>query len=243
MKHLLFFMPIFIIFSACKKESSCNDGILNGDETQIDCGGDCLPCGDCFDGIQNGVETGVDCGGNCSQCPSCDDNIQNGDETGIDCGGSCGYCIGDTGPGNGVIFYDRGPDASGWRYLEAAPSDQAEAVTWGHNTNFVGNTSTAIGSGKENCISVLDQGILIGSAIHLCAVLDIGGESDWFLPSKEELLLMYDNKSAIGQFTTGAYWSSSEVTALDAWLVEFSNRDTYDEFKTREIRVRAIRRF
>lgn len=51
----------------------------------------------CDDGIQNGDETGVDCGGSCEPCqgdpePTCDDGIQNGDETGVDCGGSCEPC-------------------------------------------------------------------------------------------------------------------------------------------------------
>ncbi len=49
----------------------------------------------CNDGIQNGDETGIDCGGSCEPCqvdPTCNDGIQNGDETGIDCGGSCEPC-------------------------------------------------------------------------------------------------------------------------------------------------------
>ncbi|MCR9102804.1 MAG: T9SS type A sorting domain-containing protein, partial [bacterium] len=50
----------------------------------------------CDDGIQNGDETGVDCGGSCEPCvtpPTCDDGIQNGDEEGVDCGGSsCAPC-------------------------------------------------------------------------------------------------------------------------------------------------------
>ncbi len=51
----------------------------------------------CNDGIQNGDETGVDCGGSsCDPCtvePTCTDGIQNGDETGVDCGGSsCDPC-------------------------------------------------------------------------------------------------------------------------------------------------------
>ena len=59
------------------------------------CGG--APTPTCTDGIQNGDETGVDCGGSsCSPCtvaPTCTDGIQNGDETGIDCGGSsCAPC-------------------------------------------------------------------------------------------------------------------------------------------------------
>ncbi len=48
----------------------------------------------CDDGIQNGDETGVDCGGSCPPCttPTCDDGMQNGDEIGVDCGGSCPPC-------------------------------------------------------------------------------------------------------------------------------------------------------
>jgi gliding motility-associated-like protein len=48
---------------------TCDDGIQNGNEDGIDCGGpDCEPCDDCFDGIQNGDEEGVDCGGSCTPC-------------------------------------------------------------------------------------------------------------------------------------------------------------------------------
>lgn len=52
----------------------------------------------CSDGIQNGDEAGIDCGGSCPNtcggAPSCTDGIQNGDETGVDCGGSCPPCSG-----------------------------------------------------------------------------------------------------------------------------------------------------
>lgn len=54
----------------------------------------------CSDGIQNGSETGVDCGGSCAACPvvppapTCSDGIQNGDEMGVDTGGSCDAGIG-----------------------------------------------------------------------------------------------------------------------------------------------------
>ena len=64
------------LFSACKKddptpEETCSDGILNQDETDIDCGGVCTACAvlpTCTDGIKNGNETGVDCGGDCDPC-------------------------------------------------------------------------------------------------------------------------------------------------------------------------------
>jgi hypothetical protein len=52
---------------------TCTDGVMNGSETGVDCGGpDCAPClPTCSDGEMNGSETGVDCGGpDCGACPS-----------------------------------------------------------------------------------------------------------------------------------------------------------------------------
>jgi hypothetical protein len=78
--------------------ATCTDGIRNGTETGVDCGGSCAPCPTtptCTDGIRNGTETGVDCGGSCAPCPTtptCSDGIRNGTETGVDCGGSCAPC-------------------------------------------------------------------------------------------------------------------------------------------------------
>ncbi|MEX1189864.1 MAG: fibrobacter succinogenes major paralogous domain-containing protein [Bacteroidia bacterium] len=105
MKHLIRSLSIIavvaLMLNGCKKkdDASCIDGIKNGTETAVDCGGpDCNPCSSsesCSDGIQNGNETGVDCGGSCAPCtvaPSCTDGIQNGNETGVDCGGSCPPC-------------------------------------------------------------------------------------------------------------------------------------------------------
>jgi len=64
--------------------ATCDDGIQNGDETGIDCGGtNCLtdcPPPTCGDGRQNGQETGIDCGApGCPDCPTptCNDGIRN----------------------------------------------------------------------------------------------------------------------------------------------------------------------
>ncbi len=74
--------------------TSCSDGVQNGLETGVDCGGpNCPACPTCTDGIKNGLETSVDCGGpTCPACPTCTDGIQNGNETGVDCGGACAAC-------------------------------------------------------------------------------------------------------------------------------------------------------
>ena len=95
---------------------TCNDGVQNGDETEVDCGGsNCEPCASCNDGFQNNGETDVDCGGpNCPACETCEDGIQNGDETGVDCGGSdCEPC--DEGDDNIVFAHYFESSWDGWQ--------------------------------------------------------------------------------------------------------------------------------
>ena len=80
-------------------DPTCDDGVQNGDEEGVDCGGACDACEvepTCDDGVENGDEEGVDCGGSCDPCeggPTCDDAEQNGDESDVDCGGgTCDAC-------------------------------------------------------------------------------------------------------------------------------------------------------
>lgn len=80
-----------LFFNSCDKD---DDTAVVPDATTGTGGGSTATC---TDGVQNGDETGVDCGGSCTSCggtPNCSDGIQNGDETGIDCGGSCTACGG-----------------------------------------------------------------------------------------------------------------------------------------------------
>jgi hypothetical protein len=81
---------------ACRKgecqPAACDDGVLNQDETDLDCGGSC-PSG-CDDGLR--CKLGGDCvSGVCPKAtlrcavPACDDGVRNGKEPSKDCGGDC----------------------------------------------------------------------------------------------------------------------------------------------------------
>ena len=128
---------------------TCNDGIQNGDETGVDCGGSSCPaCPTCNDGIQNGNETGVDCGGDCAACPTCNDGIQNGDETGVDCGGSCAPC--DNGGGCTYVTIDDWNFEGGWGIWNDGGSDcrrSSRDAAYAYSPNFSvrlrDNTSTS----------------------------------------------------------------------------------------------------
>ncbi len=64
----IFFLFLLILTAYSCERPRCNDGIMNGDETEIDCGGICDPCYTCDDGIRNQGEIGIDCGGPCNPC-------------------------------------------------------------------------------------------------------------------------------------------------------------------------------
>jgi hypothetical protein len=78
--------------SACV---SCTDGVRNGSETGVDCGGGTCPA--CPTGqtcsVNSDCQTGICIGGVCKD-PSCTDGLRNGGETDVDCGGgTCPTCV------------------------------------------------------------------------------------------------------------------------------------------------------
>ena len=156
------------------------------------------------------------------------------------------YVLLDIGPAGGYIFYDKGGYSDGWRYLEAAPSDQSTSAEWGcDEISISGADGTAVGTGEQNTIDIEAGCTIPGTAADLCANLSLGGYSDWFLPSKDELNLMYENLKVFGvsDFVDSFYWSSSEFNAYFAWAQYFGSglQFNYDKYYT--LRVRAVRAF
>ena len=75
------------------------------------------------------------------------------------------------------------------------------------------------------------------------------GSSDWYLPSRYELIEMYHtignggSEGNIGGFQNNYYWSSSEGFNYNAWFVLFFNGYSYYGYKSGAARVRVIRSF
>ena len=161
------------------------------------------------------------------------------------------------------MFYDKGFYSDGWRYLEAAPSDIGGFVfeyyrSDKENNNVVG-TATAIGSGRYNTENLkkhmdMDGKAYSGSsgegvkeyAARKCLDYEYRGYDDWYLPSKDELNLMYENlhRNGLGSFADYSYyWSSSEDNAFNAWTQYFD--DGMQDYNSRfsVFRVRPVRAF
>jgi len=103
-------------------------------------------------------------------------------------------------------------DAAVQHGLIVATVDQSAAIV-AKQSAAVG-TSTAIGAGSANTDAIIAQnGSGSTYAADLARAYDGGGYSDWYLPSKDELLMLHNNRPLIGSvFSTGFYWTSSEVT-------------------------------
>jgi uncharacterized protein YjdB len=151
--------------------------------------------------------------------------------------------------GGGKIAYILQPGNPGYIAGEthgiiAAPSDQSTAIQWGcySLTTMVGGTSTALGTGAANT-AIVSSACGAGTAARLCGDLVLNGYSDWYLPSFDELQKLYINRSSIGGFTTGSYWSSSEGSANFAWYVGFNSGGTGSVNKSGTYYVRAVRAF
>ena len=70
----------------------CSDRVRDGDETDVDCGGSCKPCGaSAACALDADCDSSACVAGAC-QPPSCSDGIRDGFELSIDCGGGCGGC-------------------------------------------------------------------------------------------------------------------------------------------------------
>jgi uncharacterized repeat protein (TIGR02543 family) len=156
-----------------------------------------------------------------------------------------GSAIGKVGPAGGFVFHDKGSVSNGWRYLEAAPVNQASSVWSNVNAAAMGGAGTAIGTGAFNSILTMKQAGHASSAAQVCDAYSTTYDSivydDWFLPSKDEVNAAHSNLSAT-DFDIGAYWSSSETAATSAYCPSQAS-PAHNTLKEYAYPVRAVRAF
>jgi hypothetical protein len=172
--------------------------------------------------------------------------------------GSTTYSVGDFAQG-GIVFW---VDETGQHGLVAAKEDQSTGVRWYAGT--YGNTQAKGDgpfSGEANTSIIIAAQVAIGDdgstyAARKCNELQVteGGKTygDWYLPSKEELNLMYQNKATIDAtagvnggsgFASAYYWSSTEDNNNYAWGQYFGNGFQSSNTKNFTFCVRAVRAF
>jgi hypothetical protein len=168
------------------------------------------------------------------------------------------YSVGDFAQG-GIVFW---VDETGQNGLVCAKEDQSTGVRWYAGT--YGNTQAKGDgpfAGEANTAVIIATQVAIGDdnvtyAARICNELQIteAGKTygDWYLPSKEELDLMYQNNATINAtatanggsaFADADYWSSTENDNINAWFQFFATGGQYSSFKYVALNVRAVRAF
>jgi hypothetical protein len=156
--------------------------------------------------------------------------------------------VGDMRDGGVVFWVDPSDNTKG---LVCALEDQSASIQWFNGSDVTTNAKgTAIGTGAANTTAIITA---LGEtatdyAAGLARAHTGGGYDDWFLPSKDELNQMYNNKATL-QAATGfspfgtQYWCSTELTNNLAWGQDFGDgtQHFYNEHDT--LKVRAVRSF
>jgi hypothetical protein len=144
--------------------------------------------------------------------------------------------------GGGIIFFI---DNTGQHGLIAAATDQGTGIRWNNGKNVITNaTGIKVGTGKANTNKIVNvQGKTGTYAALVCYQHAHNGFSDWYLPSKNELNLLFQQRNVVGGFSATNYWSSSETSQGKAWDQEFGGGFQFKDSKSFTLNVRAIRSF
>lgn len=153
---------------------------------------------------------------------------------------------------DGYIFYLNTDDGTG---MVSGMEDLVPDAEWGcfetdilDISNVPGDPENPevspgarVGDGPANTTGIISGCNQAEIAALICRNLG----TDWFLPSRGELNLMYLrlNEKGFGDFVNTWYWSSTESGVFFAWKQNFWNGNQDVDFKDFEFYVRPVRSF
>ena len=145
-------------------------------------------------------------------------------------------------------------------------TDLGDSVAiWGSSAIDIPNSESAW-NGQANTAAIILAGGLLSEAAGVCDTSTSGGQTDWYLPSIQELEMIYDNLHVINKVLTTVgslaeliysnepvrsyYWSSTEYSHDWALTLDFWSHsvDVTSKYGTQWAlfggeRVRGIRAF
>ncbi len=157
--------------------------------------------------------------------------------------------------GGGIIF-DLWKDAQGIEHgLVVDLVDVSSGHVWSNVLNIsIGSGARSNWDGRSNSLGIISQNGHSSSAAALCLNSNNGGQNDWYLPSVQEMNVLWKNYYRVSRTleqTTGAetlkyedYWCSNEENQFIAWTFYFGE-GTAGAYDTKDVlrKVRAIRAF
>lgn len=156
--------------------------------------------------------------------------------------------------GGGVIFHLFKDNAGVEHGLIVDKTDLSTAQAWSNiDQVLIGPAAQSNWDGLSNSNAIINQAGHINSAAALCLNSANGGQSDWYLPSVQELNMLWNNNYTVSraisqiagatQLSAAFCWSSSESGYDGAWTFAFSSGPAYNGNKGNTFYVRAVRAF
>jgi hypothetical protein len=159
--------------------------------------------------------------------------------------------------GGGVIFHLWKDNSGAEHGLVVDLNDLSGASGWSNVDNtLIGLSAQSYWNGLGNSNSIVSQIGHTSSAAVLCLNSTSSGQSDWYLPSIQELNMLWNNYFNVSmtfsqipgttQMDPSGYWSSTEYDIKSAWGMAFDSGTTYanSSYNKNTIkRVRAVRTF
>ncbi len=159
--------------------------------------------------------------------------------------------------GGGIIFHVTKNKNGEEHGLIMSINEISSGIEWSNVAGeMIGTNAMSLWNGESNTQAIINQPGHTNSAAKLCEIAVINGFDDWYLPSIDELHLLFNaryelNKSLetdndpsthpITQFDY--YWSSSEAKSNSAWCKQFSLGENHTNGKNWTYAVRAVRKF
>ena len=170
-----------------------------------------------------------------SACSSKADNVASTVDVYVPAPIATSFAPGDEGPAGGTIVWAArtpfpcGSSMKSWcNYLEASPQTAEIQLPWAETMwvtkEVAGANGSAIGTGWQNTMDIVAQGNSdpTKSAAAYAEAYEFGGMTDWFLPSKDELYEIYEQRVALEAPAGINYWSSSDFDMITSWSTSFS---------------------
>jgi len=173
------------------------------------------------------------------------------------------YKIGDEGEGGGIVFYvskegfkvyDGMGGSVVCHYLEIS-KDTLGRSFWFPEHSDIGVKERGLGYGRTNTYKIVNASSSnmlteVNCAAYRCSKYSTPSTKagEWWLPSMDELDLIYENQKDTVLATCGGepgYWSSTEQYDDEARLESFYTGEWYNDFPKdyKKYSVRAVRAF
>jgi hypothetical protein len=156
--------------------------------------------------------------------------------------------------GGGIIFH-LWKDAQGVEHgLIVDKTDLTSSQVWSNvDQSLIGVNAQSSWDGLSNSNAIVAQAGHTTSAAALCLNSSNGGQNDWYLPSAQELNMIWNNYYTVAnsllqisgatQISSFRYWNSTESNASFACFFNFNGGISNSNSKNTAVYVRAVRAF